>query len=316
MTSTRFLAPVGITESVASGQPTTSRTPRVGVLLSLEATASECVSASWQSRKRGGAGSAPSRLGWNRRRSLAQTSLAEPTIGMARGCRVITVSSGGFKTICGWLRISLVVVRRDKPAWSCCERERRRQDVVRDGGPADCGAVEVMEVVWPSGAALRGEASNRPQVHWLKTVVLNVVGKGAARSRQVGVGKMSDGRESSAVDVSKAGKTTSKPGLLLRPGMSLGGARLLPRRRPAYRQHDPDRGASMERVKACLDTAAVPSAARGRSPSGRIREELSTVAGCAGGLARSSCEASAYRSGSWSEGAGSSRRAGAVNRKG
>ena len=63
---------------------------------------------------------------------------------------------------------------------------------------------EEMEVVWPSGAALRGEASNRPQVHWLKTVVLNVVGKGAARSRQVWVGKMSDGRESSAVDVSKA----------------------------------------------------------------------------------------------------------------
>jgi hypothetical protein len=61
----------------------------------------------------------------------------------------------------------------------------------------------VMEVAWPSGAALRGEASNRPQVHWLKTVVLNVVGKGAARSRQVWVGKMSDGRESSAVDVSK-----------------------------------------------------------------------------------------------------------------
>ena len=186
--------------------------------------------------------------------------------------------------------------RRDKPAWRSCERERRRQDGLVGGGPADCGAVEAMEVVWPSGAALRGEASNRPQVHWLKTVVLNVVGKGAARSRQVWVGKMSDGRKSSAVDVSKAGKTTSKPGLLLRPGMSLGGARLLPRRRPAYRQHDPDRGASMERVKACLDTAAVPSAARGRSPSGRIREELSTVAGCAGGLARSSCEACAYRS--------------------
>ena len=72
-----------------------------------------------------------------------------------------------------------------------------------DGGPAECGAVEVMEVVWPSGAALRGEASNRPQVHWLKTVVLNVVGKGAARSCQVWVGKMCDGRESSAVDVSK-----------------------------------------------------------------------------------------------------------------
>ena len=39
-----------------------------------------------------------------------------------------------------------------------------------------------------------GEASNHLQVHWLKTVVLNVVGKGAARSRQVWVGKMSDGR--------------------------------------------------------------------------------------------------------------------------
>jgi hypothetical protein len=53
----------------------------------------------------------------------------------------------------------------------------------------------------------------------------------------------------------------------------------------------------MERVKASLDTAAVPSAARGRTPSGRTREELSTVAGRAGGLARSSWEASAYRSG-------------------
>ena len=183
-----------------------------------------------------------------------------------------------------------------RPAWRSCEHERRRLDIVVDGGPVECGAVEAMEVVWPSGAALRGEASNHPQVHWLKTVVLNVVGKGATRSRQVWVGKMSDGRKSSAVDVSKAGKTTSKPGLLLHPGMSLGGTRLLPRRRPAYRQHEPDRGASMERVKACPDTAAVPSAARGRSPSGGIREGLSTVAGRAGGLARSSCEARAYRS--------------------
>ena len=173
-----------------------------------------------------------------------------------------------------------------------------------DGGSAECGAVEAMEVVWPSGAALRGEASNRPQVHWLKTVVLNVVGKGAARPRQVRVGKMSDGRESSAVDVSKAGKTTSKPGSLLRPGMSLGDTRLLPRRRPAYRQHEPDRGASMERVKAGPDTAAGELAARGRVPSGRIREEQSTVAGCAGGLARSSCEPPAYRSGGGAKGRG------------
>jgi hypothetical protein len=175
-----------------------------------------------------------------------------------------------------------------------------------DGGSADCGAVEEMEVGWPSGAALRGEASNHPQLHWLKTVVVNVVGKGAARPRQVRVGKMSDGRKSSAVDVSKAGKTTSKPGSLLRPGMSLGDTRLLPRRRPAYRQHEPDQGSSMERVKACPDTVAGRPAARGRAPSGRIREEQSTVAGCAGGLARSSWEAPAYRSGGGAKGRGCS----------
>ena len=139
-----------------------------------------------------------------------------------------------------------------------CEHERRRQDGLVDGGPADDGAVEAMEVVWPSGAALRGEVPNHPQLHWLKTVVVNVVGKGAARSRQVRVGKMSDGRGSSAVDVSKGGKMTSKPGLLLCPGMSLGGTRLLPGRRPAYRQHEPDQGSSMERAKASPDTVECP----------------------------------------------------------
>jgi hypothetical protein len=175
---------------------------------------------------------------------------------------------------------------------------------VRDGGSADCGAVEVMEVVWPSGVALRGEASNRPQVHWLKTVVSNVVGKGAARSRQVRVGKMSDGRESSAVDVSKVVRRCRNQGRPIVLGSVWGLPEVLPRRHPAYRQHDPDRGASMERVKASPDTAAGPSAARGRSPSGRIREELSTVAGHAGGLARSSCEASAYRSGCGAKGRG------------
>jgi hypothetical protein len=75
---------------------------------------------------------------------------------------------------------------------------------VFDGGPADCGAVEVMEVVWPSEVALRGEVLNRPQLHWLKTVVVSVVGKVAAGPWQVWVGEMSDGYNvSSAVDVSK-----------------------------------------------------------------------------------------------------------------
>jgi hypothetical protein len=60
----------------------------------------------------------------------------------------------------------------------------------------------------------------------------------------------------------------------------------------------------MERVKACPDTAVRRLAARGRTPSGGIREELSTVVGCAGGLARSSCEPAASRSGGGAKGRG------------
>lgn len=49
-----------------------------------------------------------------------------------------------------------------------------------DGSLADCGAVREMEVVWPSGVVLRKKASNHHEGRWLKTVVLSVVGKGAA----------------------------------------------------------------------------------------------------------------------------------------
>lgn len=52
----------------------------------------------------------------------------------------------------------------------------------------------------------------------------------------------------------------------------------------------------MERVKAYPETVTEGMVAIGRTPSGRIREGQSTVAGCAGGLARSSCEPLAYRS--------------------
>ena len=176
-----------------------------------------------------------------------------------------------------------------------------------DGSPADCGAVEVMEVAWPSKTALRGEVLNHPQLRWLKTVVVSVVGKVATRARQVWVGEMSDGRSvSSAVDVSKPSKMVSKPGSSSCPGRSLGVTRLLLRRHPAYRQHEPDRGASMERVKTHPDTATDGVVARGRTPSGRIREGQSTVAGSVGGLARSSCEVSAYRSGGGAKGRGRS----------
>ena len=96
---------------------------------------------------------------------------------------------------------------------------------------------------------------------------------------------MSDEREFSAVDVSKPSQMTSEPGPAHCPGMSLGDIRLLPRRCPAYRQHDPDPGSRVEHVKARTKlrnphprTWGVVEA-RGRTPSGRIREGLSTVAG-------------------------------------
>jgi hypothetical protein len=176
-----------------------------------------------------------------------------------------------------------------------------------DGGLADRGAVGVMGVVRPSSVGLRGQVLNRPQVHWLKTVVLSVVGKVATRARRVWVGEMSDGRiVSSAVDVSKCEKMMSKPGSRIYPGMSLEVTRSLTRRHPAYRQHEPDRGASMERVKAHPETVTDGLVAIGRTPSGGIREGQSTVAGCAGGLARSSCEARAYRSVGGAKGRGRS----------
>lgn len=46
----------------------------------------------------------------------------------------------------------------------------------------------------------------------------------------------------------------------------------------------------VEREKACPDMSAERWVVRGRVPSGRNREGLSTVAGCAGGPARSSRE--------------------------
>jgi hypothetical protein len=87
-------------------------------------------------------------------------------------------------------------------------------------------------------------------------VVENVVGKGVTRSRQVGIGKMSDGCEPSVVDVSKTVEMTSEPGWQHDPGISLEDTRLLSRRCPAYMQHDPDLGFRMEHVKASSDTAA------------------------------------------------------------
>jgi hypothetical protein len=58
----------------------------------------------------------------------------------------------------------------------------------------------------------------------------------------------------------------------------------------------------VEREKACPDTAALVWVVRGSVPGGGNREGLSTVAGCAGGLTRSSCEALAGRGGRGAKG--------------
>ena len=105
-------------------------------------------------------------------------------------------------------------------------------------------------------------------------------------------------------EASKRIQMTSKPGSRLHPGMSLGVTRLLPRWCPAYRQHELGLGSRVEPVKACPDTAAGVTGGERETSKRRIREELSTVAGRAGGLARSSCEVPACRSGGGAKGRG------------
>src|SRR5216684_4037263 len=87
-------------------------------------------------------------------------------------------------------------------------------------------------------------------------------------------------------EASKGIQVTSKPGSRLHPGMNLGVTRLLPRWCPAYRQHELGPGSRAEPVKACPDTAASVTGGERETSKRRIRKELSTVAGCAGGLAR------------------------------
>jgi hypothetical protein len=114
-------------------------------------------------------------------------------------------------------------------------------------GLAGSGAVRVMEVGWPSGAALRGVVSNHRALRPLTAVRGERHGKGAPVSAS-GVDR-EDGRKRTVSDVSKLIQLTSKPGSAPHPGMSLGDTRLLLRRCPAYRQHEPDPGSRMERVK-------------------------------------------------------------------
>jgi hypothetical protein len=86
-----------------------------------------------------------------------------------------------------------------------------------------------MKGLWPFGVALRGEASNRPVLRWLKTVVVSDRGKGA---RDVSGGDQEDVPEASCrvwspwgvvVEASKAFQMASKPGVSLAPWDEPGG---------------------------------------------------------------------------------------------
>ncbi|GGM26409.1 hypothetical protein GCM10011608_08910 [Micromonospora sonchi] len=122
--------------------------------------------------------------------------------------------------------------------------------------------------------------------------------------------------EFSVVDVSKLSQMTSKPRPEVSLGKSLGDIRLLPRWCPAYRQHEPGPGSRMERVKADPDTVRRVTGGEREDSKWRKPRGAEYRCGDAGGLARSSCEPPAYRSGSGSQGVGSFRLARAVNRKG
>ena len=51
--------------------------------------------------------------------------------------------------------------------------------------------MQMMKELWPFGAVLRGAASNRLGLRWLKTVVVSVEEK-AQFMRQVGIEKVSE----------------------------------------------------------------------------------------------------------------------------
>jgi hypothetical protein len=157
------------------------------------------------------------------------------------------------------------------------------------------GAARKMRDCRPLGAALRGEASNRPLLRWLKTVVVSGEGKGA---RDASGG----GQEGVASKVPKGihrliasllDKVASEPGhvQLARdepggcPDCWPGGARRIGGASLAC-------GFRAERGMACPDTAIRKDGEREGSKRLK-RKEQSTVAGRAGGPVRSSGEAPA-----------------------
>jgi hypothetical protein len=141
------------------------------------------------------------------------------------------------------------------------ERGHQVGDLVR------CGAAWKMKDSWPFGVALRGEASNRLMLRWLKTVVVSDEEK-AHQMRQVGIRKASVSEP-----LSKCRNQIRRHrnwGAWGCSRTSLAGARLLARRCPAWRRREPglrlSRGTWEGGRRYC---APVPAGAGGREGARR-----------------------------------------------
>jgi hypothetical protein len=124
-----------------------------------------------------------------------------------------------------------------------------------------------MKDCWPFGVALRGVASNRLMLRWLKTVVVSDEEKASWR-RQVGIGKAS--ASESLLKCRNWFEMASELGRVRGSRMSLADTRFWPGGARHVGGASPVCGFHVERGKANPDTAtrSAWAGARGSVPSG------------------------------------------------
>jgi hypothetical protein len=163
--------------------------------------------------------------------------------------------------------------------------------------------------VWPFAAALAEGGCKPPHAALAEDRRGERCGKGA---RDASGGDREDGAQSSfsgiAADVSLLNQVASKPGCSRSARDESGGCPLVwPGGVRRIGDVSPVCCSCTEPGKACPDTAVSLVAEGEREPAKRLnREAVSTVAGPAGGPARSSCEGLCWARWGWSQGAGSS----------
>src|SRR5664279_3215625 len=144
-----------------------------------------------------------------------------------------------------------------------------------------------MEDCWPSGAALRGEASKYLKLHWLTTVVVSVEEK---TSSMTSTGDRK-GEHCSPLMKHRKLWVASEPGCRRCPGMSLADTPFTGQAVPGVKAARVRSAASIRNVREHAPTLPREWCwARGRAPSGGNREALSTVAGREVGPVHSSDE--------------------------